>query len=259
MTQDGGLQVRRDADVLHRCVLVGRCVAAARPGTSRLASSRPWRCGDYERQDRGIEAVPYLTSSPPGSADNGAAAICSCPRILTEVGSMSLEAESELLASDAGTSGGRRASSTASRAYLADRPLAARFDALVPAVTAGARRPRCPAAARPSGRRSAPSDGALRRAPDQHRELGLAGRGCGSSQVGRRRHAVPCLRAGRARAARCGRSPRSQPGESVELPVTLPAPAGAGRQVAWITLDGPDGTPLTASGSPALQLGNAGP
>jgi len=53
--------------------------------------------------------------------------------------------------------------------------------------------------------------------------------------------------------------PALQPGESVELPVTLPAPAGDGRQVAWISLDGADGTPLSASGSPALQLGNAGP
>jgi hypothetical protein len=54
------------------------------------------------------------------------------------------------------------------------------------------------------------------------------------------------------------RVPALGPGESVALPVHLPAPVSSARQVAWITLLTANGT-LAASGSPPLQLATAGP
>jgi hypothetical protein len=56
-----------------------------------------------------------------------------------------------------------------------------------------------------------------------------------------------------------GSVPVLKPGESVELSVALPAAPAGDRQVAWITLVGPDGVPLTQLGSPALQLGSTAP
>ena len=53
--------------------------------------------------------------------------------------------------------------------------------------------------------------------------------------------------------------PELQPGESVDLRVTLPRPAAGGRQVCWLTLLKADGTRLSQLGSAPLQLANEGP
>ncbi len=214
----------------------------------------------YDRQDRGIDGTaPYLyLLKPPGSADNEPRRGLLMPAILTEVGSMSLEAESELLSGQAGYDAAAKGIFDGIAAYLRDRPLAARIDALIPDGAASAQPTAVPGSGPPFWPAVAPSDGAL--------SLRLTNTGSSAWPAGMRLVAgwaaadMPYLAA-----APDGLTPLDpevpalQPGESVELPVTLPAPVGAGRQVAWITLDGPDGTPLTASGSPALQLGNAGP
>jgi len=180
------------------------------------------------------------------------------PAILTEVGSMSLEAESELLSGQAGYDAAARGIFDGIAAYLRNRPLAARIDALIPDGAAGAQPTAVPGNGPPFWPAVAPSDGAL--------SLRLTNTGSSAWPAGLRLVAgwaatdMPYLAAAPDGLAPLDPEiPALQPGESVELPVTLPAPAGDGRQVVWIALDGPDGTALTASGSAALQLGNAGP
>jgi len=214
----------------------------------------------YDRQDRGIDGTaPYLyLLKPPGSADNEPRRGLLMPAILTEVGSMSLEAESELLSGQAGYDAAARGIFDGIAAYLRNRPLAARIDALIPDGAAGAQPTAVPGNGPPFWPAVAPSDGAL--------SLRLTNTGSSAWPAGLRLVAgwaatdMPYLAAAPDGLAPLDPEiPALQPGESVELPVTLPAPAGDGRQVVWIALDGPDGTSLTASGSAALQLGNAGP
>jgi hypothetical protein len=53
--------------------------------------------------------------------------------------------------------------------------------------------------------------------------------------------------------------PTLKPGESVELSIQLQVPTSSARKIAWITLVTANGTPLTASGSPPIQLATAAP
>lgn len=99
----------------------------------------------YERQDRGISAVNLYIVAPPlfvttperpdpvMQPTRGAL----MPAILTEVGSITLGAEQELLLSPAGQLAAAGGIASAVSSYLADRPLAVRFDALVPGGDAG--------------------------------------------------------------------------------------------------------------------------
>lgn len=99
----------------------------------------------YERQDRGISAVnlfivaPPLFITTPGRPDpvkqprRGAL----LPAVLTEVGSITLAAEQDLLLSPNGQAAAAEGIASALEAYFGDRPLAARFDALVPGGEAG--------------------------------------------------------------------------------------------------------------------------
>jgi N-acetylmuramoyl-L-alanine amidase len=99
----------------------------------------------YERQDRGISAVNYFIVAPPlfvptpdrpdpvKQPRRGAL----MPAILSEIGSITLAAEHDLLLSPDGQAAAAAGIASALGAYLADRPMAARFDALLPGGSAG--------------------------------------------------------------------------------------------------------------------------
>jgi N-acetylmuramoyl-L-alanine amidase len=99
----------------------------------------------YPRQDRGTSAVNLFIVAPPlfvttperpdpvKQPRRGALV----PTILTEVGSITLAAEHELLLSPEGQAAAARGIASGLERYFADRPLAVRFDALVPGGEAG--------------------------------------------------------------------------------------------------------------------------
>ncbi len=221
----------------------------------------------YDRQDRGISAVnlymvaPPLFVTTPARPDpvkqptRGAL----MPAILTEAGSITLAAEQDLLLSREGQTAAAQGIADALGVYLGDRPLAVRYDALLPDGSAGRLAQAVPGAGPPfwapvvdartlttgtafrlTNTGSAPwpdglrllagwvpsRDPYLRLAPDALRPLGLS---------------VPAL----------------APGASVELRLPLTTPSGSERQIAWITLA--DGSSSLADlGSPPLQIATEG-
>jgi len=100
---------------------------------------------NYERQDRGISATNFFIVAPPlfvttperpdpvKQPTRGAL----MPAVLTEVGSITLAAEQDLLLSPEGQAAAAQGIATALESYFADRPLAVRYDALVPGGEAG--------------------------------------------------------------------------------------------------------------------------
>ncbi len=211
----------------------------------------------YDRQDRGIDGTaPYLyLLKPAGTAENEPRRGLLMPGILTEVGSMSLKAESELLASPAGYQAAAKGIFDGIGQYLAARPLAARIDALVPGGAAGAQPTAVAGDGPPFWPAVAPADG--------HLTTRLTNTGSAAWPSAMRLVAgwgatsMPYLASAPADLASLDATvPALKPGESVELPVALPAAPTPGRQVAWITLAAPDGTPLTRAGVPPLQLAN---
>lgn len=214
----------------------------------------------YDRQDRGIDGTaPYLyLLKPAGTADNEPHRALLMPAILTEVGSVSLEAESELLATPAGYQAAAKGIYDGIVAYLADRPLAARIDAEIPGGQAGAQPTAVPGDGPPFWPATLTGSGLL--------TLRLTNTGSAAWPAGMRVAAgwgateMPYLAAApEPLTPLAGEVPPLAPGESVSLTVTLPTATGAGRGVAWITLLGPDGAPLTASGSAPLQLATSAP
>jgi N-acetylmuramoyl-L-alanine amidase len=99
----------------------------------------------YERQDRGISAVNFYIVAPtlfevtPERTDplkqptRGAL----MPAVLSEVGSITLPAEHDLLLSPEGQAAAAQGLANALTAYLSDRPMAVRFDALLSGGDAG--------------------------------------------------------------------------------------------------------------------------
>ncbi len=204
------------------------------------------------------KAVAYVLK-PAGSDAKSPRRGLLMPAILSEVGSVSLKAESELLASPAGREAAARGVYDGIVAYLRQRPIAARIDALLPGGGSGI----VPAAAAGSGPPYwpplVPSAGGL--------TLRLTNTGTSSWPAGVRLvagwHAgtPPYLAVAPAALQPIATPvPILAPGESVELSVRLPAPpSGGARQVAWITLLTANGTSLAESGSVPLQLATAGP
>lgn len=218
------------------------------------------RAGAYTRQDRGIDGTaPYLyVLKPPGSDAKSPRRGLQMPAILSEVGSVSLKAESELLA----TSAGREAAATGVydgiADYLQQRQLAARIDALVPGGSAGTAPEAVPGKGPPFWAPVLPDSGPV--------TLRLTNTGMASWPSGMRLAAAwqatqgPYLAVAPPHLAPMAIPvPALKPGESVELSVPLQAPTSSGRQVAWITLLSAGGIPLTSSGSPPIQLANTAP
>ncbi len=214
----------------------------------------------YERQDRGIDGTaPYLYFlKPAGSAPNEPRRGLLMPGILSEVGSISLEAESELLATPAGYQAVAQGIFDGIAQYLASRTLAARIDALLPGSVVGTQPTVVPGDGPPFWPPVAPAQGTL---PVRLTNTGSTAWPSGMQlEAGWGATPMPYLAAAPGSLAALDVTvPALGPGESVELTVNLPAAPAGGRQVAWITLVTSDGTPLTASGSAPLQLGSRGP
>jgi hypothetical protein len=167
---------------------------------------------------------------------------------------MSLEAESELLASDAGRQAAARGVYDGLVAWFGARPLAVRYDALIPGGEAGT----APAAVGGEGPPFWATDLGSAAAGEA---IGLRLTNTGSEAwpagvellVGWSASDAPYLAEAPGVLEPLDVTvPALDAGESVLLELPLTAPVGA-RSIAWITLAGPDG-PFTDLGSPALQL-----
>jgi hypothetical protein len=207
----------------------------------------------YERQDRGIDAVNYYVIAPPtltGNPREPRRGIL-MPGVLAEVGSMSLEAESELLATEPAQAALADALADALVAWFADRPLAVRFDLLAPGGRAGEVPPVTPG----EGPMFWPAVvGDPERVAIRLTNTGTQAWPTGAELVaGWGTSAEPYL----AHAPRLVPVdvlvPALAPGESVDLAVSLPAPPAGRRAVAWITLRARNDI-LSDLGSPALQI-----
>jgi N-acetylmuramoyl-L-alanine amidase len=218
------------------------------------------KAGAYSRQDRGIDGTaPYLyVLKPPGSDAKSPRRGLQMPAILSEVGSVSLRAESELLA----TTAGREAAATGVYDgivdYLHQRQVAGRIDALIPGGSAGTPPDAVPGKGPPFWAPVLPAVAPV--------SVRLTNTGMASWPAGLRLAAAwqasrsPYLAAAPAHLVPMAVDiPALKPGESVELTVPLQVPASSSRQVAWITLVTPDGTAFTSTGSPPTQLANASP
>jgi N-acetylmuramoyl-L-alanine amidase len=221
----------------------------------------------YERQDRGISAVNFYVVAPPlfvttpdrtdplKQPTRGAL----MPAVLTEVGSITLAAEHDLLLSPDGQAAAAQGIAHGIEAYFGNRPLAVRFDALIPGGEAGT----VPTAVGGSGppfwapglRRAELAVGVPVRLtntgtqpwPDDLRVL-----------AGWETSAEPYLREAPGTLDDVGLNvPPLAPGESVVLVVKLDVPV-AERGILWVTL-GAGEVSFSDLGSAPLQLSTEGP
>jgi|KBSSwiStaDraftv2_1062776.scaffolds.fasta_scaffold54331_3 N-acetylmuramoyl-L-alanine amidase len=222
---------------------------------------------DYERQDRGISAVNLYIVAPPlfvttperpdpvMQPTRGAL----MPAILTEVGSITLAAEQELLLSPAGQAAAAEGIASALSSYFADRPLAVRFDALVPGGAAGT----VPTAVDGSG---PPFWAPTVSAADLEAGINVRLTNTGTDAWPADLHLLsgwgtgdqPYLRAAPETLGELALEvPPLAPGESVlVLLAASPAPGGGG--ILWVTLSGGDAA-LSGLGSAPLQVRTTGP
>ncbi len=217
----------------------------------------------YVRQDRGINAHNFYLVAPPllketaerpnhwTQPTRGAL----MPSVLCEVASNTLAAEDRLIMSADGQARIADGLLAGLAGYFAQRPLAARIDALLPAADLP---PRAVAGDGPPF--WAPGLGGVSRLPLRLTNTGQERWSAKLSLlVGWEQSNDPYLRKAPAALARVELAvPPLAPGESVELEVPLTVPPGA-RQVAWITMG--DGGPQTFadSGSPPLQMAGTVP
>ena len=221
----------------------------------------------YERQDRGISAVNLYIVAPPlfvttperpdpvMQPTRGAL----MPAILTEVGSITLAAEQDLLLSPEGQSAAAAGIASGLISYFADRPLAVRYDALIPGGDAGL-------VPMPAGGSGPPFfAAAIRRAElAQGIRVRLTNTGSGPWPsdlrllAGWQQGSVPYLREPPAEMSPLEVAvPALAPGESVVLDVPIEVPSGEGGLL-WISLADADQA-FSDLGSAPLQLGTSGP
>ncbi|MGI8872637.1 MAG: N-acetylmuramoyl-L-alanine amidase family protein [Candidatus Limnocylindria bacterium] len=214
----------------------------------------------YRRQDRGIEAknlyivAPTSSTGRPGEPRRGAL----MPSILTEVGSMSLPAESELLASRQGREAAAAGIYDGLVRYFADRPLAARIDALLPGGEAGIQPPVASGSGPPFWAPLIPGARGDRRVTVRLTNTGTQRWPTLQLAIGWFASAQPYLGMPPRVSPADVSLPSLAPGESTLLDLLLRPPNAQSRQVAWITVT--DGTrALSQLGSPPLQLATSGP
>jgi N-acetylmuramoyl-L-alanine amidase len=216
----------------------------------------------YDRQDRATDGTaPYLyLLKPAGTDPKSPRRGLLMPAILSEVGSLSLEAEGELLATATGQQAAATGLYEGIAVYLADRPLAGRIDAEVAGGTAGV----VPTAEAGTG------------PPFWAPLLSPAASGGYRFSVRLTNTGVQPWPSGMHLVAAWGPSsapylaaapPGLEPlavevpalgvGESVILPIAVDAPSGDVRHVLWMTLRTPAGQLFTGLGEPALQLAGA--
>ena len=216
---------------------------------------------NYERQDRRTEAVAYYAISRSWAAGDTCEAPgdewCKphrgvlMPGVLAEVGSITLRAEHDLLASTAGQEAVASGLFGGLAGWFAGRDLAARVE-LASAETGASPQP-------------VAGDGPPFWAPlVESDEVRLRVTNTGSEPIGAGAELVggwdpsdaPYLAAAPPELRSIGEPlPALDPGESLEVVVVLPqAPANA-RALAWISLT-VDGEVISDLGSPALQIAN---
>ena len=211
----------------------------------------------YERQDRGTEAVNYYVIAPatttgdPREPRRGSL----MPGVLAEVGSMSLEAEADLLATAEAQDAIADALTEALVAWFTERTLGARMDLDVPGGAAGA----IPATVDGSG----PPYWAVTvedvvRVPIRLTNTGMEPWSTGTVLLaGWAPSDDPYLARPPELAALDVSVPALAPGESVQLEADVPPPTVDGRTIAWVTVQ-VDGVVLSDDGIPALQFELAG-
>ncbi|MEP7040706.1 MAG: N-acetylmuramoyl-L-alanine amidase [Chloroflexota bacterium] len=220
----------------------------------------------YERQDRGISAVnlyivapPLLVTTPerpdPVMQPTRGALM---PAILTEAGSITLAAEEDLLLSPEGQVAAAQGIAGALAKYFGERPLAVRFDALVPGGAAGLA-PEAVAGNAALIWASVVDAGVLADGiPVRLTNTGTAAWPVGLAVTAAWHASVDPYLRGAPDGLRplATEIPALQPGESVEIVLLLDPPADGTREIAWITLANGESS-LADLGSPPLQLANA--
>jgi N-acetylmuramoyl-L-alanine amidase len=217
----------------------------------------------YERQDRGVQAITYFIIAPPlyvATAERPDPHTqptrgILMPGTLSEVGSITLAAEQDLLASESGQAAVAQGIESGLAAYFTDRPMAVRYDALLPGGSAATVPPPVeglgPPYWIPTITPAVLGDGLLARLTNTGTQawpsgLSLLG-GWGETDQ-------PYLRQPPESLAPIGVDvPSLAPGESVQLRLPLSPTSGSAREVLWVTLAGND-QPWTAIGAPPLQL-----
>ncbi len=237
--------------------LVQSGVAAATHGVS------------YERQDRGTEAKAFYIIARQwaagASCDTPGDTWCTphrglqTPGILSEVGSISLTAEHDLLVSDGGQQMVARGIEQGLSAYFGQRQLSVRYDALIPGGEAGVSPTAVAGTGPPFWAAELPqaADGRLM-LPIRLTNNGTRAWPAGLHLLaGRQASDTPYLASAPADLEPLDvQVPALKPGESVEVSVPLSLADAAGRELLWITLA--DGAHSLADiGSPALQLARA--
>lgn len=222
---------------------------------------------DYPRQDRGVQAINYYVIAPPltdPDADEPNPRKrprgILMPGVLAEVGSMSLGLEAELLVTNGGQEAIALGLRDAVRSYLDDRALAVRYDALVEGGGSGQPPPRRPGDGPPFTAAEVPAADLEAPVVVRLTNTGTAPWPAGAGlAVGWASTDEPYLATPPDRLVPLDvEVPALRPGEFVELPAQISVPAGAARQVLWVTLAA-GGTTFADLGSPALQLAVVGP
>ncbi len=207
----------------------------------------------YERQDRGTDAVNYYVIAPPTTSGDPAEPRRGSlmPGVLAEVGSMSLAAEADLLATAEGQEAIADALLEALVAWFDGRGHAARFDLEVPGGAAGRVPEVVPGTGPPFWAVAVDDPAGLR--------LRLTNTGPTtwpadvSLLLGWSSSADPYLARPPELDPLPADVPPLAPGESVVLVLDVPSPPAADRSVAWLTLE-IDGMVLADTGNPALQF-----
>jgi hypothetical protein len=221
----------------------------------------------YERQDRGISAVNLFIVAPPlfvttpdrpdpvKQPRRGAL----MPTILSEVGSITLAAEQDLLLTSAGQAAAAQGIADALEAYFADRPLAVRFDALLAGGEAGLTATAVEGGGPPFWAPGVPRAELATGVPVRLTNTGTAAwPGDVRLLAGWQLSEEPYLREEPDALSDLGLLiPALAPGESVVLSVKIDPPAPEGG-VLWITLEAGN-VRLADLGSAPLQLRMSGP
>jgi hypothetical protein len=205
----------------------------------------------YERQDRGTEAVNYYVLAPPTTTGDPAEPRRGSlmPAVLAEVGSMSLAAEADLLATPEAQEAIAAALGEALVTWFAERGPAARLELAAP----GGNDPPepIPGTGPPYWPPGVEADEAL---PVTITNTGLTSWPSGAEVlVGWQATDEPYLARPPALDALDVALPPLEPGASVTLALELPTPPQGVGAVGWLTV-GLDGGVLSETGSPALQI-----
>jgi N-acetylmuramoyl-L-alanine amidase len=223
---------------------------------------------DYKRQDRGVEPITFFIIAPPlyvATAERPDPHTqptrgILMPGALSEVGSINLAAEQDLLGSPAGQGATAQGIESGLAAYFSDRSRAVRYDALLPGGGAGTVPD--PVAGLgppfwiPTLERAALTSALPIRLTNTGTQAWPAGltmlAGWGDTDQPYLRRPPDNLQ------PLDVNLPPLAPGESVELRLPVTDPGSAGRSVLWLTLADANGA-WTMLGSPPLQLALAAP